>query len=136
MTKVILGLLSAFLIVIAAAKIAYSITTEHGGEPVNQAWTQNRMEFVSWNNQKWTAWIHEDSFEQVPQNSSDWSRHSNVSIAFTNWDGEPWQAKVDGDAFLLAHHGDWQGTLTRSEAIRYRDWSGDNQLRTIAEIQR
>lgn len=136
MTKVILGLLAAFLIVIAAAKVAYSISTEHGDEPVNQAWAQNKIEFVSWNNQEWTAWIHEGSFEQVPQNSSDWSRHSNATIAFTDWDGENWQAKVDGDAFLLAERGDWQGTLVRSEAIRYRDWSGDNQLRTIAEIQR
>jgi broad specificity phosphatase PhoE len=34
------------------------------------------------------------------------------------------------------HRGDWQGPVDRSTAIRYRDWSGSNQLRTVSELKR
>lgn len=136
MTKALLGLLVAVLVAIAAARIAYNVSVDQGEVPANDAWAQNRMEFVAWNNDKWTAWIHDGAFEQAPQNTAKWSRHSNASIAFTNWKGEAWQAKIDGEVFLLAHQGDWQGSIDRTAAIRYRDWSGNNQLRTVAELRR
>jgi hypothetical protein len=136
MTKVLLGLAAAILVAIVAARFAYNVSSDPGDGPANEAWAQSKMEFVAWNNDKWTAWIHNGAFEQAPQNTDNWSRHSNASIAFTDWEGEAWQAKIDGDAFLLAHQGNWQGSVDRSEAIRYRDWSGNNQLRTVAELQR
>ena len=136
MTKVIPALLTAVLLTIAAAKFAYSVRVDQGVEPGNAAWSHSKMEFVAWNRQKWTTWIHDGVFEQSPHDTSNWSRHSNASIAFTDWDGEPWQAKIDGDVFLLAYRGNWEGPLERSEGIRYRDWSGAEQLRTIADIQR
>jgi len=136
MTRVWLGLLAAFLIVIVAAKLAYSVTAESGARPVDPPWSQDKMEFVAWNNEKWTAWIRDGAFELNPQNTDDWSRHSNPTIAFFDWDGETWQAKVDGQEFLLAPQGNWGGPVERSEAIRYRDWSGNNQLRTVADLQR
>ncbi|MDE0754829.1 MAG: hypothetical protein OSB26_09270 [Woeseiaceae bacterium] len=136
MNKVVLALVTAVLLAIAAAKFAYHVKVDYGIESGNEPWANSKMEFVSWNNQKWTTWIRDDLFEQTPLNTSNWSRHSNATIAFTNWDGEPWQARVDGDAFLLAHRGDWEGPLERSEGIRYQDWSGDKQIRTIANIRR
>ncbi len=135
MAKVFLALLVAMLVVIAAARFAYSVSTDPGEEPVNEAWAQGKMEFVTWNNEKWSAWVHAGEFMQVPQNTDDWSRHSNASLAFTNWEGEPWQAKIDGDVFLLAYQGNWQGPVDRSNAIRFRDWSGNNQLRTVSELR-
>ena len=136
MAKVFSVLFVAALVVIAAARIAYSVSIDPGEVPVNEAWAQGKMEFVTWNDEKWTAWIHSGEFTQVPQNTDDWSRHSNSSLAFTSWEGEPWQAKIDGDLFLLAYEGNWQGTVDRSEAIRFRDWSGNNRLRTVAELRR
>ena len=137
MAKTLLGLfLAAFVIAIAAARFAYILNTDTGDDPANEAWAQSKMEFVAWNDDKWTAWIHGGAFEQLPQNTDKWSRHANASIAFTNWEGEAWQAKIDGDVFLLAHHGDWEGPVEHSEAIRYRDWSGVDQLRTVAQLRR
>jgi hypothetical protein len=135
-TKALLGLTAGVLLVILAAKVAYNMNTNHGDAPVNEAWAQSEMQFVSWNNEKWTAWIHDGEFELAPQNKNSWSRHANVSLAFTNWKGEAWQAKIDGDGFLLAHEGNWQGSVEQSEAIRFRDWSGNNQLRTVADLNR
>jgi hypothetical protein len=136
MTRVALSLLAAFLIVIAAAKLAYSVTAESGAEPVDRPWSQGNMEFVAWNNEKWTAWIRDGAFELVPQNTDEWSRHSNPTIAFSDWDGEAWQAKIEGNEFVLARRGNWAGPVERSEAIRYHDWSGNNQLRTMPDLQR
>ena len=136
MTKPLLGLFAAIIVAIAASKVAYSVKTDIGDEPVNAAWSQNKMEFVAWNDEKWSAWIHDGKFDQVPQNTRLWSRHSNASLAFTDWEGESWQAKIDGDVFLLAFQGDWQNSVERSEAIRFRDWSGNNQLRTVADLRR
>ncbi len=137
MSRAVLGLfLVAFVVAIAAARFAYRVSTDPGDGPVNEAWVRDKMEFVSWNNDKWTVWIHDGAFEQLPQNADKWSRHSNASIAFTNWEGEAWQAKIEGDVFLLAHQGNWEGSVERSEAIRYRDWSGNDQLRTVAELRR
>lgn len=136
MTKVILGLMAAVLLAILAARVTYNINSDLGDEPVHEAWVQNEMQFVAWNNEKWTAWIHDGEFELAPQNTNLWSRHSNISLAFTDWKGEAWQAKVDGDVFLLAHQGNWQGSVEQSEAIRFRDWSGNNQLRTVTDLNR
>ncbi len=136
MTKAILGLIVSVLVVIMAAKITYNVNTDYSDAPANIAWTQNEMQFVAWNNEKWTAWVHDGAFELAPQNTDTWSRHSNVSLAFTDWQGESWQAKIDGDMFLLALRGDWQGTVEQADAIRFRDWSGNNQLRTVAQLQR
>ena len=136
MAKVLLGLSAAVLVVIAAAKFAYSVSTDPGDEPVNEAWARSTMEYVSWNQEEWSAWVHEGAFTQVPQNTDDWNRHSKAALAFTDWEGDFWQAKIDGDLFLLAHRGNWQGSIDRSEAIRYRDWSGNNRLRTVSELRR
>lgn len=136
MTRVWLGLLAAFLFVIGAAKLAYSVTAESGGEPADAPWSQGKMEFVTWNEGKWTAWIRDGAFELDPQNTGDRSRHSNPSIAYIDWDGEAWQAKIEGQEFVLARRGNWAGSVERSEAIRYRDWSEDNQVRTVPDLQR
>ncbi len=136
MAKVLLGLSAAMLVVIAAARFAYSVSADPGEEPVNEAWAQGKMEFVTWNNEKWSAWVHAGAFAQVPQNTDDWSRHSNASLAFTDWEGEFWQAKIDGDLFLLAYQGNWQGPVDRTEAIQFRDWSGNNRLRTVSDLRR
>ena len=136
MAKVLLGLSAAMLLVIAAARFAYNVSTDPGGQPVNDAWAQGKMEFVTWNDEKWTAWVHAGAFTQVPQNTDDWSRHSNTSLAFTNWAGEFWQAKIDGDLFLFAYQGNWQGPVEQSDAIRFQDWSGINRIRTVSELRR
>mgnify|MGYP001300762921 CR=1 FL=1 len=136
MKKVWAALVVAFLVVIAAARFAYTVSSDTGNGPIQQAWAQNRIEFVAWNNNKWTTWIHDGEFELAPEDNDNWSRHANDSIAFFDWQGAPWQAKIDGDAFVLAPQGNWEGEIVRTEAIRYRDWSGNNQLRTIADINR
>ena len=94
------------------------------------------MEFEAWNGGEWSAWVLDDTFEQRPHNTTKWSSHANVSLAFIGWHGNPWQAKVDGDNFLLALRGDWQGVTERMSAIRYRDWQGNNQLRTLDQLRR
>jgi hypothetical protein len=94
------------------------------------------MEFVAWNGEPWTAWIRDGTFQLVPQDSKRWSRHSNPTIAFVDWEGAPWQAKIDGEEFVLARRGDWQEATLRSNAIRYRDWTNSNQLRTAAQLTR
>ena len=136
MNKVITGLLAAVLLVIVAAKSASNMSMDPGDEPVNEAWVQDKMEFVTWNDGQWTAWIHDGVFEQAPQDTDNWSRHSSPSIAFRDWEGEPWQARIEGDVFLLAKHGDWQGTIERVDAIRYLDWHENKRLRTVAGLQR
>ena len=136
MIKVVLGLVAAVLVTIVAARLVYDATAYTGAGPENQPWAQNSMEFVAWNGEKWTAWIHNGAFEQRPQNERQWSSHASVSLAFIDWERKPWQVKVDGDAFLLAHRGDWKGSTERVTAIRYRDWEGENQLRTLTQLKR
>jgi len=135
-TKALLGFLAAMIIAIAAARVAYNVSSDTGEPPVQEAWAQDRIEFVTWNDEKWTAWVHDGAFELIPENSRSWSRHANPSIAFTDWQGESWQAKIDGNTFLLAEQGNWQGEVDRAHTIRYRDWNGNNQLRTVADLQR
>lgn len=136
MKQALVGIFTAFLVAIAAAQFAFQLTEKEGDRPGNAAWAQDRMEFVAWNNKRWTAWIHDGAFEQLPEDTANWSRHANPRIAYFDWDGEAFQAKIDGNSFLLARHGDWGGAVEVSEAIRYRDWSGNNQLRTVAELRR
>ncbi len=134
--KIGLGLIAAVLATVIAARLAFEATVTTGSEPVNPAWAQGTMQFVSWNQEKWSAWIRDDAFEQLPQNTDKWSRHSNASLAFIDWEGRAWQAKIDGDYFLLAHRGDWAGATERANAIRYRDWQGKNKLRTTLQLRR
>ena len=136
MYKVGFSLIAALLATVVAAKLAFEATANTGSEPVNPPWAQGSMQFVSWNREKWSAWIHDDTFEQLPQNTDKWSRHSNASLAFLDWEGRAWQAKIDGDGFLLAHRGDWAGATERATAIRYRDWQGKNRLRTAVQLRR
>ena len=64
MNKVVLALLTAVLLTIAAAKFTFEVRAHQGVEPGNEAWANSKMEFVSWNQQKWTAWIREDIFSK------------------------------------------------------------------------
>jgi hypothetical protein len=57
-------------------------------------------------------------------------------LAFIDWNGTPAQAKIEGEAFLIAHRGDWNGSIQRESALRYRDWAGENRLRTVKQLQR
>lgn len=136
MRLIILGLLVAFVAAAAAARLTFEVTTDGRAGPVDEPWAQDRMEFVAWNGEKWTAWIREGEFELVPEDTENWSRHSNDTLAFVGWNGEHWQARVDDEAFELAHRGNWQGDTQRAQAIRYRDWSGRNRLRTVDQLAR
>ncbi len=136
MIKVVLGLSAAVLTIVVAAKVAFEVTVYTGAQPDNQPWAQNSMEFVTWNGEKWTAWIRDGAFEHRPQNEGQWSSHANASLAFIDWEGRPWQVKINSDALLQAHRGDWKGSTERVTAIRYRDWEGNNQLRTLAQLKR
>ena len=136
MYKVGFSLIAAVLATVVTAKLAFEATVNTGSEPVNQPWAQDTMQFVSWNHEKWSAWIRDETFEQLPQKSEKWHRHNNPSLAFIDWNGEAWQAKISGDEFLLAHRGDWAGATERAEAIRYRDWQGNNKLRTTRQLRR
>ncbi len=89
MARVLTGFLAAVLLIIVAAKFASNMSMDTGDEPVNEAWAQQEMEFVTWNDGRWTAWIHNGVFEQTPQDAVNWSRHSSPSIAFTDWAGDP-----------------------------------------------
>ncbi len=136
MFKVGFSLIAVILATVFAARLAFEATVNTGNEPVEQPWARNTMQFVSWNHEKWSAWIRDETFEQLPQNTGKWSRHSNPSLAFLDWNGEAWQAKISGDDFILAHRGDWAGPTERAEAIRYRDWQGRNKLRTTRQLRR
>lgn len=136
MTKVALSLLAAVLAPIFAARLLYHATADTDTEPTPQPWAQHAMEFVAWNDERWTAWIRDDRFELLPREEGRWRRHDNVSLAFTDWQGQPWQVKIDGEQFLLAHRGDWNGRIERASAVRYRDWRGRPQLRTVAQLRR
>lgn len=136
MRRAVLGFFVAFAATIVAARLTFYAMPTAGAGPVNEPWAQDKMEFVAWNNEQWTAWIRAGAFELVPQNRRRWSRHSNVTLGFIDWQGEPWQARIDGDTFVLARRGDWQGETERAGAIRYRDWSGRNQLRTLVQLMR
>ena len=134
--KVILAIAVIALTPVVLAKLAFNATSYNGAEPISEPWVQNSMEFITWNGEKWTGWIRDDAFEHRPLNAAKWSKHSNTSLAFMDWDNTPHQAKIDGDSFLLAHHGDWNAHTERANAIRYRDWQGKNQIRTLDQLKR
>lgn len=136
MTKAVLSLLVAFMATIVASGFAYRATANSGSAPAIDPWAQNKMQFVTWNDERWTAWIRDGAFEQLPQNNKKWSRHSNSSLAFIDWDGRTWQAKIDGEEFLLAYRGDWKGPIERNIALRYRNWAGEHKVRTVAQLRR
>jgi len=136
MAKVFYVLSAAFVITVVAARLAFEFTAPGNNGPINEPWALSKMEFISWNNEEWTAWVRDGEFTQTPQNTGDWHRHSNSSLAFIDWEGEPWQAKVNNEVFLLAHRGDWDGSTESATAIRYRDWAGRNQLRTLSQLSR
>lgn len=134
--KFVAGMLLALVAAIVGARIAFLVSPHPGAGPAQEPWATDRMEFLAWNGEHWTAWIRDGQFELVPQNSRDWHRHANTTIAFIDWEGDPWQAKIDDGEFLLAHHGEWHGDHDRSSAIRYRDWNGDRKLRTVEQLDR
>ena len=136
MRKAVVGLLLAMLATVGAARLAFELTTNVNTGPVNEAWMQGTAEFRAWNAVQWTTWIVNGEFVQIPVDARKWHRHTSPSIDFVDWDGVPVQAKVDGDAFLVAEHGDWNGRVEHSEAIRYRDWDGIRQIRTVAQLSR
>ena len=133
--KLFVGLVVVLLTPVVAAKLVYNVTSATA-EPVSLPWTQNSMEFVTWNGEEWTGWIRDEVFEHRPQNDEDWGNHASPSVAYIDWEGTPIQAKIEGDSFLLAHRGEWQGHIEHEVAIRYRDWNGNNQLRTVAQLRR
>ena len=135
-TTVALGLFAALLAAVLGAKLLYDVTAKSRDESAQQPWAQSTMEFVTWNDGRWTAWVHGKTFVLVPRHEGKWHQHANTTLAFIDWNGEPWQAKVDGDEFLLARRGNWQGSVERATAIRYRDWSGRRHVRTVAQLRR
>ncbi|MCG8377973.1 MAG: hypothetical protein MI865_00705 [Proteobacteria bacterium] len=136
MTRAFAVLFLAIIATIVAAKLLFEFTTQTGAAAESNPWSNNRMEFVAWNNERWTGTVRDGAFELVPLNTNDWSRHTNSTLAYIDWNGEPWQAKLDGDAFLLAYRGDWNGDTVRANAIQYRDWQDSEQLRTVSQLTR
>ncbi|MFQ5609894.1 MAG: hypothetical protein ACE5F8_06450 [Woeseiaceae bacterium] len=136
MTRAFAVLFLAILATIVAAKLLFEYTVATGSAPENHPWSNNKMEFVAWNNERWTGTVRDGVFELIPLNTKDWSRHSKATLAYVDWRGEPWQARVDGDAFLLAYRGDWSGKTVRANAIQYRDWQDSEQLRTVSQLTR
>ena len=135
MVKAVLGLATGVLFTILAAKLAFDATAHTGAAPTNEPWALASMEFVTWNGEKWTGWVRDEASELMPQNEVKWRRHAKGSLAFLDWGGHKWQAKIDGEEFLVAHRGAWEES-ERAAAIRYRDWNGENQLRTVAQLRR
>ena len=88
MAKVVLGLLAAFLATVLAARVSFFVSTSPDDAIADEPWSQNEMEFVAWNGERWTAWIRDGAFEHTPENPDRWSRHSNSSLAFIGWEGE------------------------------------------------
>ena len=136
MGKGLLALAVVFVATVLGSTLAFELKTARTHESGVEPWALQRMEFVSWNNDRWTAWVKDGSFEHTPEESGYWHRHSNSSLAFVNWDGEPWQAKVAEGSFILAHRGDWSMPTESVSALHYLDWSGQKQVRTLAQLTR
>jgi hypothetical protein len=136
MSKVLAVLLTALLAAILAARLMYGAAIRSDDEPTSQPWALNSMQFVAWDDARWTAWVRDHKFELTPRTEGKWQHHVNPTLAFIDWEGKPWQAKIDGRQFLLAYRGDWKGRIERADALRYRDWRGHHQLRTVAQLSR
>ena len=134
--KAIAGLAIAFALTVGGARLAYEASSAGARPAATAPWAQDRMEFVAWNGQRWTGWVRDGQFELTPLNEGKWHRHSNSTIAYIGWDGDLWQARVDGDVFRVAHRGEWHGQVETSDALRYRDWSGNHRIRTVTQLQR
>ena len=122
MTRVLAVLLAAVLAAILASETAtvrtalrLGIATASTSQLPSQPWAQDSMQFVAWDDERWTAWIRDDKFELTPRAEGRWQHHANASLAFTDWEGKPWQAKIEGQQFLLAYRGDWKGRIERAE---------------------
>jgi hypothetical protein len=136
MTKALSVLVLAVLAAILAARLLYGATVKVDDAASLQPWAQSSMQFVAWDDERWTAWIRGEKFELTPRNVGKWQQHVNPTLAFTDWEGKPWQAKIEAEHFVLAYRGDWKGRIERANALRYRDWRGDRQLRTVAQLRR
>lgn len=136
MGKVFLALGVAVLATIVGANVAYQAKVAPGDGASHEPWALSQMKFVAWNGETWIGWVRNGAFEHRPGREGKWSPHANSTIAFLDWDGQPWQAKIDGDEFLLSHRGDWNGAVERAAAVKYRDWQGQKQLRTLAQLTR
>jgi hypothetical protein len=136
MTRALSVLAAAVLAAILAARLLYGATVMVDDASSLQPWGQNSMQFVAWDDERWTAWIRGDKFELTPRKEGKWQHHVNPTLAFTDWEGKPWQAKIEAEHFLLAYRGDWKGRIERSNVLRYRDWRGERQLRTTAQLRR
>ncbi|MCH2336897.1 MAG: hypothetical protein MK316_06485 [Pseudomonadales bacterium] len=133
MTKIVLGIFAAALCTIVAAKIAYDASGHPSSATVNEPWAQHKLEFVTWNGSNWTAWIRDEAFEHRPQKEGKWHSHAKRTLSYINWQGTPTKATIDGEAFMVTPHG---VDSSRQDAIRYRDWDGENRLRTFNQLQR
>jgi hypothetical protein len=136
MKKALAVLIAATVAAILAARLLYAATTgvDTASTPL-QPWAQDSMQYVAWDDERWTAWIRDNKFELTPRAEGRWQHHVNTSLAFTDWEGKPWQAKIEGQQFVLAYRGDWKGRIERSGALRYRDWRGHHQVRTVAQLR-
>jgi hypothetical protein len=134
--KALIGLAVAFGATIVGAKFASEASNVAEVQGTTAPWAQDRMEFVAWNGQRWTAWWLDDRFELTPQTEGKWHRHANTSIAYIGWDGAQWQARVDGDEFLVAYKGEWHGHVETVNSLRYLDWSGERRIRTVSQLTR
>lgn len=136
MAKGFMGLIIAMIITVIAANLAFRAQSSTDEPEANAPWSQDRMQFVAWNGNHWTAWINDSQFVQTPETTGRWSSHTKPGIAYIDWDGENWQAKVSGEEFIIAYRGNWSGPTERVPAIRYQDWAGRNQLRTVGQLNR
>ena len=133
MAKIALGILVAVVCTIVAAKLAYDASVHAGPLAVNEPWAQNKMEFVTWNGNKWTAWVHDGAFEHRPQHEGTWHAHSKSTLSFLDWEGNPAKATIDDEVFVVVPYG---GATSHEAAIRYRDWNGESRIRTFNQLQR
>jgi len=134
--KALIGLAVAFAATVGGARLAFEASSHAQSPTATAPWAQDRMEFVAWNGQRWTAWVHDGRFELTPQSEGTWHRHSNTTIAYIGWDGELWQARVDDGRFRVARRGEWGDHSETIDSLRYRDWSGNRKVRTVTQLTR
>lgn len=134
--KAVIGLLVAFAATIGGARLASEASMTPDGQVSAAPWAQHSMDYIAWNGLRWTAWIRDGNFELLPETEGNWHRHANTTLAYIGWDGEPMQARIQGEHFVIAHRGEWHGSVEEANAIRYRDWEGANRIRTVTQLTR
>ena len=134
--KAIIGLIVAFALSVMGARLAFEASGPDEASSTAAPWAQNKMEFIAWNGQRWTAWLRDGNFELTPENEGNWHRHANSSIAYIGWGGEPIQARLHGEQFQIAHRGEWHAAVEEVEAIHYIDWSGVRRVRSVEQLTR